>query len=750
VPEDRDEAATSVPSAPPSAVPSSNPFPTAGLPRSQPHSERQVPGTYPEPASAVRRFSHDWADALAAASFLPCGKESATERLIPLATQLEQILITDEYESRAAARIGVALAEAQFRGSEFLQVTLRLIRSRAPELFEVHGGTGSARLDRIGEVLGDVAVGYADGMCESSRLDLEQLLETVLTTRHEAESALRASEERFRRVFEQAGVGIGIADVSSMPADANPALIRMFGDAMREGRPLSDLVHPEDAAKFVREWGAVGAGKQQSYRDELRFVRSDQSILWTRFTASLVRDEAGDPDYVIGVVEDVTERHQLRSRLHHQAYHDQLTRLPNRTLLEEQLKAAFDPGSRVRRVGLCHLDLDDFRSMNDSLGRHVGDQLLLAIAGRLQLLAGEHLVTRTGGDQFAVLVPDPPSPGYLEQLAERLLVGLRTPFVIGNQRLSITASLGIAERAVTETWPGELQRAADASCTWAKAEGGGRWSMFDPERDAGESMRFALAAGVPSAVDHEEFQLYYQPLVELSDGALTGVEALVRWRHPDYGLLGPARFIDLAERNGSIVPLGRWVLTEACRQACEWTRTYGEAAPYVSVNVAPRQLVEPGWLAEVSDVLTTSGLPPDMLQLEITERAVLVDESGASDVLRVLRDMGVRLTIDDFGTGYSSLSYLRRLPVHGLKIDGSFIRGLGVSGSSDSPDGKIVESLIQMAHALDLSVTAEWVETAAQARRLRSLGCDIGQGHWFGEAIPAHLLEESLNRPLAG
>jgi EAL domain-containing protein (putative c-di-GMP-specific phosphodiesterase class I) len=274
--------------------------------------------------------------------------------------------------------------------------------------------------------------------------------------------------------------------------------------------------------------------------------------------------------------------------------------------------------------------------------------------------------------------------------------------------------------------------------------------MFDPERDAGESMRFALAAGVPSAVDHEEFQLYYQPLVDLADGALTGVEALVRWRHPDYGLLGPARFIDLAERNGSIVPLGRWVLTEACRQAREWASRYGDAAPYVSVNVAPRQLVEPGWLAEVSDVLSRSGLPPNMLQLEITERAVLVDESGASDILRILRDMGVRLTIDDFGTGYSSLSYLRRLPVHGLKIDGSFIRGLGDSDSADTPDGKIVESLISMAHALDLSVTAEWVETAAQARRLRTLGCDVGQGHWFGEAIPAHLLEESLNRPLAG
>nr|MBA2322504.1 EAL domain-containing protein [Pseudonocardiales bacterium] len=514
--------------------------------------------------------------------------------------------------------------------------------------------------------------------------------------------------------------------------------------------PISEHIHPDDAAPFIAGFVELTAGRRDSFSNEMRLIRPDGTLLWLHCTTSLVRTDDGRPDYAIAVMEDITERHQLRSRLHHQAYHDQLTRLPNRTLLDEQLKAAFGPGSAVRRVGLCHLDLDHFRSMNDSLGRQVGDQLLVALAGRLQLLAGEHLVTRTGGDQFAVLVPDPPCADYLRELAQRLLVGLRAPFVVGNQRLSITASLGLAERAVTETWPGELQRAADAARTWAKAEGGGRWAVFDPERDAGETMRFTLAAGVPSAVDRDEFHLYYQPLVELAGGGMTGVEALVRWRHPEYGLLGPARFIDLAERNGSIVPLGRWVLTEACRQACEWADRYGDAAPYVSVNVAPRQRVEPGWLAEVSDVLSTSGLEPSRLQLEITERAVLVDESGASDVLRTLRDMGVRLAIDDFGSGYSSLSYLRRLPVHGLKIDGSFIQGLSDCGSADTPDGKIVQSLISMAHALDLTVTAEWVETAAQVRRLTALGCDIGQGNWFGNPVPASRLDLTLIRPLAG
>ncbi len=711
----------------------------------------------PSADPAARRFTREWVAALADGGVLARGECRAVERLMPLATALAELLAEPVRRPQAARALGAALVDAGFRGPGSLQASLRLIRGRAPELLEVAADVGedgacADRMHRIGEVLGEITAGYGERLRELSEFEQERAFGSVERTRRVAEAALRASEERFRTVFTQAGVGIGIANLTGLPVEVNPALVRMFGAAglTNEPRPITDHVHPGDAPKFIAEFVDLARGQCEFFRREVRFVRPDGTVLWTHLGVSLVRTDDGEPSYVIGVIEDITERHQLRRRLHHQAYHDQLTRLPNRTLMEEQLRMVFSTGSSTRRVGLCHLDLDHFRAINDSLGHHVGDQLLLAVAGRVQLLAGEHLVTRTGGDQFAILVPDPPGVDHLRELAERILVGLRAPFVIGHQRLAITASLGIAERAVNETWPGELQRAADAARTWAKAEGGGRWVVFDPERDAGETIRFTLAASVPGAVDRDEFHLCYQPLVELDDGGLAGVEALVRWRHPDYGLLGPARFIDLAERNGSIVPLGRWVLTEACRQAREWADRYGSAAPYVSVNVAPRQLAEPGWLAEVSDVLAASGLEPGQLQLEITERAVLVDEHGASDVLRTLRDMGVRLTIDDFGTGYSSLSYLRRLPVHGLKIDGSFIRGLGESDKADTPDGKIVASLISMAHALDLTVTAEWVETAAQARRLTALGCDLGQGNWFGDPVPAAQLDLRLGHPLAG
>jgi len=779
----------------------------------------QVGGYRSRAVRAIGQFTREWAGALGEACYLAWGPSDAISSLTPLTTELVKLLRAPRLDPDAARRLGSRLADARFRGPNALQTSLRLIRTRGPQLFDV-----ADPADRIGELVGELAAGYADGLRERTQIEQEQLLGAVLQTRREAEVALRDSEKRFRAIFTEAGVGIALIALDGHVLDVNPALYRLFNvtEPVPTPRPITDHVHPEDAPAMINGFRELVTGGRDSVHGETRFVRLDGTVIWAFVTASLVRKESGEPDYVIGVVEDVTERHQLRSRLRHQTYHDQLTRLPNRALMNEQLRWAFSEDSTANRVGLCHLDLDGFRAINDSLGHQVGDQLLLAVAGRLQLLAGGHLVTRTGGDEFAVLVTDPPSVGYLSELAERVLSGLLPPFVIGSQRLSITASLGIAESAVTNTWPGELQRAADAARSWAKGAGGGRWAVFDAERDAGETTRFALAASVPGAVDRDEFHLYYQPLVELATGTMTGVEALVRWRHPEHGLLGPARFIELAERNGSIVPLGRWVLTEACRQARRWADELGRGAPYVSVNVAPRQLAEPGWLTEVSTVLADTGLHPGQLQLEITERAVLVDESAASDTLRTLREMGVRLAIDDFGTGYSSLSYLRRLPVHGLKIDGSFIRGLretagelpserpsglsagfgaelstglppelaptlapglphglsagltsgltpalaadlgwdaaadlapGSDGPTellDTPDSKIVAALISMAHALDLVVTAEWVETAAQARRLRALGCDVGQGHWYGDPVPASQLAPLLRRPLAG
>jgi len=281
--------------------------------------------------------------------------------------------------------------------------------------------------------------------------------------------------------------------------------------------------------------------------------------------------------------------------------------------------------------------------------------------------------------------------------------------------------------------------------SWAKAKGRGRVAVFDPDRDAGESARAALLAGLCGGVERGEFLLHYQPLVRLDDGRVRGAEALVRWQHPEHGLLGPARFVEAAERSGAIVRLGRWVLTEACRQAAAWWRELGARAPYVSVNVSPVQLAEPGWAAEVVAVMDLTQLPPWQLQLEITELAVVRDEAAAKAALSALRATGVRLALDDFGTGYSGLAWLRQLPVHALKIDGSFVDGLR-HRHADPVDRSIIEALVRMAHALDLEVTAEWVETAQQMEWLTALGCDLGQGRWLGEAGPAESVADLWRR----
>ncbi|MCO1659265.1 putative bifunctional diguanylate cyclase/phosphodiesterase [Pseudonocardia humida] len=567
----------------------------------------------------------------------------------------------------------------------------------------------------------------------------------------DVEPMLRSITDRgLRAAYEQTAVGCGVAELDGVLVDLNPALARMFGltDELAEPRPLSDFVHPDDLADLVDRLQRLMREESEVLRIELRLLRYDGGAFWAHVTASRVLDGAGRPSYLLIVVEDVSERHRLRSRLEEATYQDQLTRLPNRTVAEQWLHRAV--GSRgPGRVGVCTLDLDGFHLVNEAHGQQVGDRLLLAVAGRLQVAATEHLVTRTGSDEFTVLVADPDGVGEVARLADRLLSTIAMPFTINGVTISVTTSIGVAEGDTHQTCAEEFLRSSDVARMWAKKLGGGRAVVFDPERDAAESARFALLSGMRGAIGRGEFRLVFQPLVRLSDRRLRGAEALVRWQHPEQGLLSPARFIQLAEYSGAIVPLGRWILEAACERAAGWWRELGPQAPYVSVNVSPVQLAEPGWLGDVKEVLESTGLPAEQLQLEITEQAVLGEDAAPLDALASLRAAGVRLALDDFGTGYSSLAWLRRLPVHALKIDGSFIEGLR-NPDPDPTDSSIVRALIGMAHALGLEVTAEWVQTGVQAERLIELGCDYGQGEHFGEAGPGEWVPELYRRSIGG
>jgi len=348
-------------------------------------------------------------------------------------------------------------------------------------------------------------------------------------------------------------------------------------------------------------------------------------------------------------------------------------------------------------------------------------------------------VARLGGDEFALLVEDSTGTEQLADLAEALLKAIQAPFDVSGHRMSVSASIGVVERQAEGTSATGLMQAADTTLYWAKADGRDRWTLFDPERNAHRMTRQALASTLRPAIERGEFQLEYQPLVGMEDGRLRGVEALVRWNHPQFGMLTPNRFIALAEEDGSIVPLGRWILATACRQARQWQLDHPDEPPiFVSVNVAVRQVWDSDLVADVAQTLAETGLAPHLLQIELTESAVMGSAGRPLQALQALSDMGVGIAIDDFGTGYSNLAYLSRLPVSVLKLDGSFVRGFQYEGEGVPPnpaDEVVVEAMIQLAHRLGLTVTAECVETSAQATRLRRIGCDTGQGWLYSRPV---------------
>lgn len=578
----------------------------------------------------------------------------------------------------------------------------------------------------------------------------------VPSASHRADSDLRD----YRAAFNAAHLAMAVVDREGYVVTANQAFAGLLGSEPHAlvHRCAADLV---DLAAEARTWAAyqeVLRGRQARLRCTRRLKHPDGHSLWTEVTLGPVPGTGN----VLLSVSDISDRRDLQARLRHLQMHDPVTRLPNRALFFERLSAAleassYDHGGGTGRIGLCYLDLDGFKAVNDTLGHRVGDRLLTAVAGRLTQCAdqsgygrtGGHLVARLGGDEFALLVEDSTGTEQLADLARSVLTAVQEPFDLAGQRLSVSASIGVVERATDGTSATGLMQAADTTLYWAKADGKARWTLFDPERNAHRMTRQALSSTLRPAVERGEFALEYQPLVDLESGALRGVEALVRWRHPQFGTLTPNRFIGIAEEDGSIVQLGQWVLRTACRQARRWQIEQPSDTPvFVSVNVAVRQVWDSDLVGDVAEILAETGLAPQLLQLELTESAVMGSAGRPLQALQALSDMGVRIAIDDFGTGYSNLAYLSRLPVSVLKLDGSFVRGFRYDeGAHPNPaDETIVEALVQLAHRLGLTVTAECVETAGQAARLRRVGCDTGQGWLYSRAVAPDVIARMIGR----
>lgn len=556
---------------------------------------------------------------------------------------------------------------------------------------------------------------------------------------------------------------MAVVDREGLVVSANDGFGALLGSPPDTlvGRIAADLM---DLASDARTWHAYREmlrGREARLRCTRRLKHPDGQSAWVQVTVSpLTTHDEG----LLMSVTDISAHRELQGRLRHLQMHDPVTRLPNRTLFFERLTAALEAESYEEngtgRIGLCYLDLDGFKAVNDTLGHRVGDRLLAAVAERLTRCADEAgyarasapLVARLGGDEFALLVEDSTGTDQLADLAESVLEAVQAPFDLAGQRVSVSASIGVVERQAAGTSPTALMQAADTTLYWAKADGKARWTLFDPERNAHRMTRQALASTLRPAIERGEFVLEYQPLVGMDNGRLRGVEALVRWNHPQFGVLTPNRFIGLAEEDGSIVPLGRWVLVTACRQARRWQLEHPDEPPlFVSVNVAVRQVWDSDLVADVAETLAETGLAPHLLQLELTESAVMGSSGRPLQVLQALSEMGVGIAIDDFGTGYSNLAYLSRLPVSVLKLDGSFVRGFQYESDKEGAvppnpaDEVVVEAMIQLAHRLGLTVTAECVETSAQASRLRRIGCDTGQGWLYSRPVSPDRIAELLS-----
>jgi diguanylate cyclase (GGDEF)-like protein/PAS domain S-box-containing protein len=532
----------------------------------------------------------------------------------------------------------------------------------------------------------------------------------------------------------------------------SPSVTRVLGYApgALNGTALTELLHPDDVPRVTTLLRDIGGQPGVPAPIEWRIRHQDG---WWMFVEAVWTNLMHEPT-VRGVVvntRDISERKSLEARLKHQASHDPLTGLANRALFLDRVAHALEMSSRYNRqpVAVLFLDIDNFKGYNDRFGHVPADRLLAAVARRLLLVVrASDTVARLGGDEFAMLVEDASEATAPVAAAERIGVVLREPFAIEQREVIVTASVGVAF-ASPELSPADLLRNADVAMYQAKSAGKGRWELFEPRMHDETVRRLELESELRRAVELGEFTLRYQPIVSLRDGVVRGMEALVRWEHPRRGTLLPAEFIPLAEATGLIVPLGSWVVTEACRQARVWQERFPQdrfpqGAPLmISVNVSGHQLQRGALPESVRHAIHSSGLDPASLVLEMTESVLMHETDTMLARLQSLKTMGVRLAIDDFGTGYSSLSYLKRFPIDILKIAKPFVDDVG----SRVTDAALAGTIIQLGETLNLKTIAEGIEQAAQLRELQALGCELGQGYYFAGPLSSSLMESLLASP---
>jgi diguanylate cyclase (GGDEF)-like protein/PAS domain S-box-containing protein len=551
--------------------------------------------------------------------------------------------------------------------------------------------------------------------------------------RRESESRRREAERRWQLAFEQNPVGSALVDVSRRLTQCNDALVNLLGYSRDEliGHTFADITYPDDIDKNLELFAELLAGKRDSYQLEKRYVHRDGHVIWGMLHAGVIRDEHGGVLTIVGQIDDITARKQAEEQIAHRASHDPLTDLPNRLRLEEVLAECISSG--MPAGALC-CGIDRFKTVNDSLGHDAGDELIRAVAARLrETMPSSMTVGRVGGDEFVAIVPGEADAEALRGVAGSLLAALREPIPLRGYRHTVSMSIGVTVSSPRHAHPDEVLRDADQALRRAKRQGRARVEFYDPTQDHPATVvDLELEDALRTALDGAGGLVpYFQPIVSLDTNAPVGYEALIRWQHPERGLLDPDEFLPMAEQTGLIAPLG-WRMVDLCCQAAADQRLTGGWSRWVAVNASGSQLGRSQLATAVRSALDAANLPPERLHLEITETALVEASVAAIKEVREVADMGVRIALDDFGTGYSSLSLLRDLPVSIVKIDRSFIKPI----ASDRNARAIVRSVIGLCRELGVTTVGEGVETEEQITSLRALGATLAQGYLLGRPAP--------------
>ncbi|GAC1446508.1 MAG: hypothetical protein NVSMB56_05860 [Pyrinomonadaceae bacterium] len=569
----------------------------------------------------------------------------------------------------------------------------------------------------------------------------QQLKQTV----HQ-DTILYQNLARFRSAFDYASIGMAIVSQEGRWLEVNKSLCALLGYSEKELLKIDFLAvtHQEDVPRVMSKIRELIVGKLRSCQTEKRYIHKNGAVVWVNWSVSVAHTASQSSIHLIFQIQDITDRKRAEETLLHNAFYDALTDLPNRVLFLDHLKLGM---ARVKRgvgsLAVVYLDIDRFKIINDSLGHNVGDQLLTGVAGRIKrCLRPADTVARIGGDEFAILLEDIEDVSGAVVAAERLQRELSIPFNLSGREVIASASMGIALHSAEYETPDEIIRDADIAMYRAKSLGKARHEVFDKTMHDKAIERLRLETGLRAAVEtHNELFVQYQPIMDLQMKRLCGFEALVRWRHAEYGFISPADFIPIAEEIGLINHIGEWVLRTACRQIAEWQMNFPNDAPlFMSVNLSGKQFSQPDLIGTISEILEECKLQPQYLKLEITESVVMENIEDATEMLNQLKRLGVKLSIDDFGTGYSSLSYLHRFPIDYLKIDRSFVSAMG----KHRENLEIVRTIISLAQNLTMQVIAEGIETNAHFALLKNLGCQYGQGYLFSRPLSADKAEQFI------